>query len=85
MDYTPQSETDVRELLGAVGAGSLEELFAAIPAAVRFDGELRLPEGLAEAELAAELTRLAAADCPASGLVSFLGAGVYDQIGRAHV
>ncbi|MBN2205431.1 MAG: aminomethyl-transferring glycine dehydrogenase subunit GcvPA [Thermoleophilia bacterium] len=79
MDYTPHSETDVRELLEAVGAGSVEELFAEIPAAVRFADELHLPAGLSEAELMAELTRLAAADCPASGLVSFLGAGVYDH------
>ena len=79
LDYTPHSETDVRELLDAVGAGSVEELFAEIPAAVRFEGELRLPAGLSEAELMAEMTRLAAADCPASGLVSFLGAGVYDH------
>jgi len=79
LDYTPHSETDARELLDAVGAGSVEELFAEIPSAVRFEGDLRLPAGLSEAELMAELTRLAAADCPASGLVSFLGAGVYDH------
>jgi len=79
LDYTPHSEADVRELLDAVGVGGLEELFAEIPPEVRYQGELALPAGLSESELAAELERLAGADCPASGLVSFLGAGVYDH------
>ncbi len=79
LDYTPHSDADVRALLDAVGADSVEELFAEIPEEVRFRGELRLPAGISEVELMAELTRLAEADCPASRLVSFLGAGVYDH------
>lgn len=79
LDYTPHSDVELKELLDAVGVGSVDELFAEVPPAVRFAGELALPSGVSEAELTAELTRLAAADCPASGLVSFLGAGVYDH------
>ena len=40
---------------------------------------LALPAGLSEVEVAGELRRLAAEDSPASGLVSFLGAGIYDH------
>ena len=40
---------------------------------------LALPAGLSEAEVVAELRRLAGKDVPATQLVSFLGAGVYDH------
>ncbi len=40
---------------------------------------LALPAGLSEGELLGELRRLAAANTPATRLVSFLGAGVYDH------
>ena len=79
LDYAPHGEADLAALLDAVGVASVEELFAEIPAAVRFEGDLRLPAGLSEAELMTELTRLAEADRPASRLISFLGAGIYDH------
>jgi glycine dehydrogenase subunit 1 len=79
VDYIPHSADDLRVMLDAVGASSLEELFAAVPEAVRRREPLALPAGLSEAEVMRELRRLAAADSPATGLVSFLGAGIYDH------
>ena len=69
---------DVREMLAAVGVDSLDDLFAAIPEEVRFAGRLDLPEPAAEADVLRELAALAARNRPASELVSFLGAGIYD-------
>lgn len=66
-------------MLAAVGAASVDDLFSEIPEAVRRREPLALPAGLAEPEVLARLRRLAAADTPASALVSFLGAGVYDH------
>jgi glycine dehydrogenase subunit 1 len=66
-------------MLSSVGAASLDELFADVPEQVRLDRPLDLPTGLSEAELAAEMTSLAARNVPATELVSFLGAGVYDH------
>jgi glycine dehydrogenase subunit 1 len=79
VDYVPHSADDLKAMLDAVGASSVDELFAAVPEAVRRREPLALPAGLSEAEVVAELRRLAAADRPASSLVSFLGAGIYDH------
>jgi glycine dehydrogenase subunit 1 len=77
--YVPHSSGDVAEMLAAVRASSIDDLFAEIPEAVRRREPLALPAGLSEAEVAAELRRLAGRDVPATQLVSFLGAGVYDH------
>ncbi|MEI6726471.1 MAG: glycine dehydrogenase, partial [Actinomycetes bacterium] len=78
-DYVPHSDADLRTMLAAVRASSVEELFADIPEGVRRREPLALPAGLSELEVLGELRRLAAADTPASALVSFLGAGIYDH------
>ena len=77
--YVPHSSGDVAEMLAAVRASSVDDLFAEIPEAVRRRELLALPAGLSEAEVVAELRRLAGRDVPATQLVSFLGAGVYDH------
>ncbi len=66
-------------MLAVAGAASMDDLFAEIPDGVRRREPLALPDGLSEAEVLAELRRLAAANTPASQLVSFLGAGIYDH------
>ncbi len=65
-------------MLAAVGVDSLDDLFATIPEEVRFAGRLDLPEPAAEADVLRELAALAARNRPATELVSFLGAGIYD-------
>ena len=79
IDYVPHADADVAEMLAAVGATTLEELFASIPEEVRLRRPLELPAGITEVELLAELRALAARTTPASTLVSFLGAGIYDH------
>jgi glycine dehydrogenase subunit 1 len=66
-------------MLAATGADSLEDLLSEIPEAVRLRTPLDLPAGLAESEVFAELSALATMNEPATELVSFLGAGVYDH------
>jgi glycine dehydrogenase subunit 1 len=66
-------------MLRAVGCADVSELFADIPQAVRFAGPLNLPAGMGEIELVAHLDKLAGKNVPASKLVSFAGAGVYDH------
>ena len=77
--YVPHSAGDVEEMLAAVRASSVDDLFAEIPEEVRRREPLALPAGLSELEVVAELRRLAGKDVPATQLVSFLGAGVYDH------
>jgi len=73
--YIPHSESDIKEMLAAVGARSVDELFEQIPAQLRFRRELDLPAPLSEPELMAHLTALSCN--PALGLTSFAGAGAY--------
>jgi glycine dehydrogenase subunit 1 len=77
--YVPHSELDVRTMLDAVGAETIDALFDDIPEAVRRREPLALPAGLSELEVLGEMRRLAAANTPATSLVSFLGAGIYDH------
>ncbi|MCB1015514.1 MAG: aminomethyl-transferring glycine dehydrogenase subunit GcvPA [Acidimicrobiales bacterium] len=81
--YVPHTDEEIAEMLAFVGVDSLEGLFETIPAALRLvagdDGRyLDLPDGRSEADVLAEMGRLAAAD-PAAGLVCFAGAGAYDH------
>ena len=66
-------------MLAAVRASSVDDLFSEIPEDVRRREPLALPAGLSEHEVVAELRRLAGEDVPATQLVSFLGAGIYDH------
>jgi glycine dehydrogenase subunit 1 len=79
VDYVPHAERDVAAMLAAVGAATVEDLFAEVPETVRLQRPLDLPAGLSEVELLAEMRALASRTTPASELVSFLGAGVYDH------
>jgi glycine dehydrogenase subunit 1 len=77
--YTSATDADRRAMLDAIGAGSLEDLFAEIPEAVRLDRELDLPPGKAEQDVYEELSSLAARNRHCEAEVSFLGAGMYDH------
>jgi glycine dehydrogenase subunit 1 len=77
MAYSPHTAADHERMLATIGVGSIEDLFADIPPAVRA-GELALPPPLTEQEVRAELSRLAARnDLPR---ISFLGAGAYRHL-----
>src|SRR5215210_4400289 len=66
-------------MLESIGVRSIDELFGAIPAAVRLDRDLDLPAGLGEAEVYAHLRDLAARNVSCEQELSFLGAGMYDH------
>jgi glycine dehydrogenase subunit 1 len=66
-------------MLERIGVGSIDELFADVPAGVRLDRELALPAGKPEQEVYAYLRDLAARNVSTEDEVSFLGAGMYDH------
>jgi glycine dehydrogenase subunit 1 len=76
MAYLPNGADERAEMLEAIGAGTVDELFTAVPERLRRP-ELDLPAPLSEPELVAELEALAARNLPLGSLDSFLGAGVY--------
>ena len=66
-------------MLAAIGVDSTEELFDSIPADVRLDRPLELPDGLSESEVFEQLSALAARNADADSETCFLGAGMYDH------
>lgn len=80
--FVPHTEAEIAAMLGDLGLASVEELFAAVPAALRLaaGGGLDLAPGLSEPDVLARIDRLAAANRPASpALVCFAGGGAYDH------
>src|SRR4051794_41066279 len=77
--YTSATDEDRREMLDAIGLGSIDELFAAVPEAVRLGRPLDLPRGKPEPEVYARLRDLAARNVSTEDEISFLGAGMYDH------
>ncbi len=78
MRYLPKSPSERLEMLNAIGASSIEDLFTSIPEALRVKGALRLPAAMSEAELIAFFRGRASEN--SQGYSSFLGAGVYNHL-----
>src|SRR5262245_31004817 len=66
-------------MLAAVGASSVDDLFAQIPEHVRLDRPLDLPRGVSEQEILADLGSLARANLVGDDLICFAGGGAYDH------
>jgi glycine dehydrogenase subunit 1 len=77
--YTSVTDQDLEAMLGVIGAGSVEDLFADIPDSIRLDCPINLPPGRSELEVNDHLTDLAARNRHCDAEVSFLGAGMYDH------
>ena len=77
MRYIPNSPTDRREMLAAIGVSTIEDLFVGIPEELRLKGPLQVPAAMSEPELL-EYFESTASDNQTHGL-SFLGAGVYSH------
>jgi glycine dehydrogenase subunit 1 len=81
MRYLPLTAHDRAEMLQAVGAASIDELFAEVPPAARLAGLVDLPKGEGEIEVERALAAMAAKNLAAGAAPFFLGAGAY----RHHV
>ncbi len=77
--YTSATDADREAMLEHIGAGSIDELFADVPASMRLDRPLDLAAGLPEQEVYARLRDLAARNVSTEDELSFLGAGMYDH------
>ena len=74
--YTPNTESDRRQMLEAIGVASVEELFEDIPAEHR-NPALNLPPPRSELELRRYVQSLAAMNTVPGDYACFLGAGSY--------
>jgi glycine dehydrogenase subunit 1 len=78
MRYLPKSPAERQEMLTAIGAKSVDELFACIPERFRLRHALNLPGPLSEAEVISYFKDRAGEN--SVGYSSFLGAGVYNHL-----
>jgi glycine dehydrogenase subunit 1 len=81
MRYLPLTEADRRAMLAAIGVGSIDELFADVPASARRRGLVDLPLAQGELQVERAIAAMAARNLPAGSGPCFLGAGAY----RHHV
>src|ERR1700690_740484 len=78
MRYLPKSPTEREEMLAAIGAKSIDELFSSIPERFRLREALKLPGPFSEAEVIQYFKQRATEN--SFGYTSFLGAGVYNHL-----
>jgi glycine dehydrogenase subunit 1 len=77
--YVSATESDRAEMLATIGVGSIEELFADVPPALRLERPLELGPGRSEQEVFEELRELADRNVCTDDELSFLGGGMYDH------
>lgn len=79
MRYTPHTLADQRQMLRAIGIGSIEELYDHIPKTLRSRAAINLPGGLTELAVHRRLAALASRNATASDWSFFLGGGIYNH------
>src|SRR5207245_325185 len=78
MRYLPKSPAERQEMLAAIGAKSIDQLFSSIPERFRLREALKIPGPYSEAEIIQYFKDRAAEN--SNGYTSFLGAGVYNHL-----
>ena len=78
MRYLPLTETDRSAMLAVIGAASIDDLFADVPAEARLSGPVSgLPSHASEMAVDRHMTALAGRNVSAGAVPFFLGAGAY--------
>ena len=76
MPFIPHTESDVRDMLAAIGAPDIEALFDEIPAALKVQSLAQVPEGLSEMDVVRLMRGRAKQD---EAVLNFAGAGAYEH------
>jgi glycine dehydrogenase subunit 1 len=84
MPYLPHTESERADMLAAIGISRAEEMFADVPANVRFP-KLDLPPSCSELDIEREMRVLAGRNFAFDPAASFLGAGAYHHYRPATV
>lgn len=79
MAYLPHTSEDLREMLAAIGAETVEELFDVVPEPLRLNRPLAVSPALSELDLTSHASQLASANQSAATEPCFLGGGFYDH------
>ena len=76
MPFIPHTDAEVQEMLGAIGAGSIDELFDEIPPELLIKDLDGVPAALSEMEISRLMRARAAED---RGVFCYIGAGAYEH------
>ncbi|MBT8102818.1 MAG: glycine dehydrogenase, partial [Gammaproteobacteria bacterium] len=76
MPFIPHTDKDTLEMLAAIGADSIDDLFDEIPAQLRIDHLHGVPEAHNEMEVSRLMRNRAAMD---GSPLCFIGAGAYEH------
>ena len=76
MPFIPHNKTDIKEMLGAIKAGSIDDLFDEIPKNLLIDQLKEVPQALSEMEITRLMRKRGSLD---EKLLCFTGAGAYDH------
>ncbi|HEB81295.1 MAG TPA: aminomethyl-transferring glycine dehydrogenase subunit GcvPA [Gammaproteobacteria bacterium] len=76
MPFIPHTETEIKQMLDAIGADSTEDLFDEIPPHLREVSLAGIPQGMTEMEIARLMRQRAQQNSTA---LCFLGAGAYEH------
>ena len=79
MPYIPMTEKNKKEMLKAIGVEHFEDLLCDIPEAIRFKGNLDLPQAMSELEVTNMIKSLARQNASIATHSCFLGGGAYDH------
>ena len=81
MRYLPLTDADRRQMLGVIGAKSIDDLFSDVPRAAYLTTLVDLPMHAGELEVDRQLSKIASRNVAAGSVPFFCGAGAY----RHHV
>src|SRR6185436_5296944 len=76
MPFIPHTEADIKAMLAAIGAPSVDALFDEIPEQLRAGKLTQVPEGLSEMDVTRLMSERAAQD---GCYLNFIGAGAYEH------
>ena len=76
MPFIPHTQEDIEQMLTAIGADSIDDLFDEIPAELRCDELSGIPDGVPEMEISRIMQGFAATD---GSPLNFIGAGAYEH------
>lgn len=79
MAYFFNTPEDQKDMLEAIGAASIGELFSSIPDSLQLNRPLDIVPAMGELELTRHMSQLAAANAHADSHTCFMGAGSYDH------
>ncbi|MBE74572.1 MAG: aminomethyl-transferring glycine dehydrogenase [Rhodopirellula sp.] len=85
MPYIFNTPQDQAEMLEAIGAESIDQLFNCIPEDMQLGRPLEIPAALGELELTQQLSSMASMNMSTTNGTCFLGAGSYDHFVPAAV